>query len=159
MPLLTSSLGLLVLLLYFPGGLVQIGYGARRMLLELDGASGSARRRAKQRQAMPGSGGRASARPSPPGVPALRADGVVVSFGGIVAVDDVSIEVADGEIVGLIGTNGAGKSTLMNAIGGFVPPPGRVELLGDVDHRSVVGGTGPHGARPHASRRRRCSPS
>ncbi len=34
-PLLTSSLGLLVLLLYFPGGLIQVGYGARRMLLEL----------------------------------------------------------------------------------------------------------------------------
>ena len=35
-----------------------------------------------------------------------------------------------GEIVGLIGTNGAGKSTLMNAIGGFIPSTGSVELLG-----------------------------
>ena len=35
------------------------------------------------------------------------------------------------EIVGLIGTNGAGKSTLMNAIGGFLPSTGTVELLGD----------------------------
>ena len=34
------------------------------------------------------------------------------------------------ELVGLIGTNGAGKSTLMNAIGGFVPADGRVEVLG-----------------------------
>ena len=45
--------------------------------------------------------------------------------------DDVSIEVRRGEIVGLIGTNGAGKTTLMNAIGGFVPSSGSVELLGD----------------------------
>ena len=45
-------------------------------------------------------------------------------FGGLVAVDDASLDVGDGEIVGLIGTNGAGKSTLMNAIGGFVPVHG-----------------------------------
>jgi ABC-type branched-subunit amino acid transport system ATPase component len=38
--------------------------------------------------------------------------------------------VADGEIVGLIGTNGAGKSTLMNAVGGFVPSTGRCTLAG-----------------------------
>ena len=47
--------------------------------------------------------------------------GVSVAFGGVKANDDVSIEVRNGEIVGLIGTNGAGKSTLMNAVGGFVP--------------------------------------
>jgi ABC-type branched-subunit amino acid transport system ATPase component len=40
------------------------------------------------------------------------------------------MEVRRNEIVGLIGTNGAGKSTLMNAISGFVPSTGRVELLG-----------------------------
>jgi ABC-type branched-subunit amino acid transport system ATPase component len=58
-----------------------------------------------------------------------------VRFGGNTAVNDVSIEVADGEVVGLIGTNGAGKSSLMNAIGGFVPSTGRVELFG----KSVTG--------------------
>ena len=45
---------------------------------------------------------------------------------------------ASGELVGLIGTNGAGKSTLMNAISGFVPHVGAVELLGsDISHRSA----------------------
>jgi ABC-type branched-subunit amino acid transport system ATPase component len=61
----------------------------------------------------------------------LRTSGVSVSFGGIEANRDVSIQVRRGEIVGLIGTNGAGKTTLMNAIGGFVPAMGRVELLGE----------------------------
>ena len=44
--------------------------------------------------------------------------------------DDVSIEVRPGEIVGLIGTNGAGKTTFMNAVSGFVPSRGDVELFG-----------------------------
>ena len=53
-----------------------------------------------------------------------------MSFGGNHAVDNVSITVASGEIVGLIGANGAGKSTLMNAIGGYVASTGDVTLHG-----------------------------
>ena len=60
----------------------------------------------------------------------LRTADVKVTFGGLTAVDDVSIDVYRDEIVGLIGTNGAGKSTFMNAVGGFVPSTGRIELLG-----------------------------
>ena len=60
----------------------------------------------------------------------LVTEEVTVRFGGRVAVDRVSIHVGAGEIVGLIGTNGAGKSTLMNAISGFVPARGRIEVLG-----------------------------
>ena len=63
---------------------------------------------------------------------------VSVTFGGLRAVDRVSIVAHPGEVVGLIGTNGAGKSTLMNAIGGFVPAEGIVEMLGnDVSGRSA----------------------
>ncbi|MEQ8841027.1 MAG: branched-chain amino acid ABC transporter permease/ATP-binding protein [Acidimicrobiales bacterium] len=60
----------------------------------------------------------------------LATHDVSVRFGGNVAVSGVSIEVGKDEIVGLIGTNGAGKSTLMNAIGGYVPAAGGIELLG-----------------------------
>lgn len=52
----------------------------------------------------------------------LRVSGVTKSFGGLVAVDDVTFEIDDGEIVGLIGPNGAGKTTLFNAITSVYPP-------------------------------------
>jgi ABC-type branched-subunit amino acid transport system ATPase component len=60
----------------------------------------------------------------------LVATAVTVRFGGRMAVDHVDVRVGARELVGLLGTNGAGKSTLMNAIGGFVPAEGRVEVLG-----------------------------
>jgi branched-chain amino acid transport system ATP-binding protein len=47
---------------------------------------------------------------------------VTVSFGGITALDDVSVEVSRGEVLGIIGPNGAGKTTLFNVICGFVKP-------------------------------------
>ncbi|TMK62951.1 MAG: ABC transporter ATP-binding protein, partial [Actinobacteria bacterium] len=61
----------------------------------------------------------------------LRTEDVKVRFGGVFAVNNVSIEVRAGEVVGLIGTNGAGKTTLMNAISGFVRSSGTVELFGE----------------------------
>ena len=134
-PLLTSSIGLLVLLLYFPGGLVQIGYAARAGIVAwMEGRLGPAP--AKEHHAVPARTAEAR-EPLPEGVPALRATDVVVRFGGIRAVDGASIEVQEGEIVGLIGTNGAGKSTLMNAIGGFCPSAGTVELFGEKAARSA----------------------
>lgn len=62
----------------------------------------------------------------------LRTDGVTKRFGGLTAVDDVDIEVNEGEIVGLIGPNGAGKSTLFNCITGTLrPDEGDVFLRGE----------------------------
>ncbi|MHB8513352.1 MAG: ABC transporter permease subunit [Actinomycetota bacterium] len=53
---------------------------------------------------------------------ALEANDVTVSYGGLIAVDGVSLRVGSGQIVGLIGPNGAGKTTMFNAIAGFVEP-------------------------------------
>jgi ABC-type branched-subunit amino acid transport system ATPase component/branched-subunit amino acid ABC-type transport system permease component len=127
-PLFTSSLGLLVLLLYFPGGLVQIGYSARNLLL--DWAERRLPVEGKQAQHVADIASLRSLAPLELKGAALAASDIVVRFGGLTAVDSASIEVRPGEIVGLIGTNGAGKSTLMNAIGGFVPAHGAVDLLG-----------------------------
>jgi ABC-type branched-subunit amino acid transport system ATPase component len=56
---------------------------------------------------------------------------VTKRFGGIVAVDEVDLQVRKGEIVGLIGHNGAGKTTLMDCISGFLPiDRGRIRLRG-----------------------------
>jgi branched-chain amino acid transport system permease protein len=72
------------------------------------------------------------------GTTVLSVQGAVKTFGGLVAVDDVSFDVKAGEIVGLIGPNGAGKSTMFNLITGTLPmTSGRVELFGqDVTHMS-----------------------
>ena len=59
----------------------------------------------------------------------LRVAGLRVAFGGLVAVDGVTVEVPSGRITGLIGPNGAGKTTLFNACSGFIRPrQGSVEL-------------------------------
>lgn len=63
--------------------------------------------------------------------PALTVSGVSVRFGGVTAVDDVSLLVAPGEVAGLIGPNGAGKTTLLNAISRLVPmAKGKVTVFG-----------------------------
>lgn len=63
--------------------------------------------------------------------PALEANGIVKRFGGALAVDDVSISVAPGEIHAVVGENGAGKSTLMRVLAGIlIPDEGVVSVNG-----------------------------
>ena len=70
---------------------------------------------------------------------AMRADGVRVRYGGVIANDDVSLEVRAGQIVGLIGPNGAGKTTFIDAVSGFTPFTGSLHLAGQ-----DIGALSPH---------------
>ena len=76
----------------------------------------------------------------------LEVRGLSKSFGGLKAVDQASLDVRQGEIVGLIGPNGAGKTTLFAAIAGFhAPDAGRVafegkDITGLAPHRVCAAG-------------------
>jgi branched-chain amino acid transport system ATP-binding protein len=61
----------------------------------------------------------------------LETERLGVRFGGLAAVEDVSFQVFEGQIVSLIGPNGAGKTTTANAITGFVPASGIVRFAGE----------------------------
>jgi branched-chain amino acid transport system ATP-binding protein len=64
--------------------------------------------------------------------PLLTIDGMTRSFGGFVALDNVSIEIRKGERFGLIGPNGSGKTTLINCISGaLLPQKGTVRFCGE----------------------------
>jgi ABC-type branched-subunit amino acid transport system ATPase component len=120
---------LLNVLLFLPGGLTQVTERVRRAIL------GFLERGLPERPFGPD----ADAVP-------LRVDDVRLHFGGIRALDGVSMEVRPGEIVGLIGGNGAGKSTLMSCISGHaVPDSGDIAVFGQ-----QVAGLPPE-FRPHLS--------
>ncbi|HYL79697.1 MAG TPA: ABC transporter ATP-binding protein, partial [Candidatus Acidoferrum sp.] len=62
----------------------------------------------------------------------LQVRGVSKSFGGLCAVQRVSFDLAEGEMLGLIGPNGAGKTTLFHLVSGFLPPDeGTITLAGE----------------------------
>src|SRR5919197_348079 len=69
----------------------------------------------------------------------LRATEASVRFGGVHALAGIDLDVWEGQLVGLIGPNGAGKTTFVDAVTGFVPYRGRVELDG-----RDLGGLTPH---------------
>lgn len=64
-------------------------------------------------------------------LPLLSVNGLTMRFGGLVAVDNVSLDIYTGEIVSLIGPNGAGKTTIFNCLTGFYTPTGGTIKLVD----------------------------
>jgi iron-sulfur cluster repair di-iron protein len=105
---------LLITILIRPGGLTSIAF-----------ARAAPRRRAGQATR------RAQAATTHAGP--LVVDRFRVNYGGFVAVDDVDLSVAPGEVVALIGPNGAGKTSVLDAISGFVPLSGGRLVLGGSD--------------------------
>jgi branched-chain amino acid transport system ATP-binding protein len=69
----------------------------------------------------------------------LQVNNLTVKFGGVTAIDSLSLTVAEGEIRGLIGPNGAGKTTLFNAVSGRYPSSGEIRFR---DH--VISGLKPN---------------
>ena len=63
----------------------------------------------------------------------LRLDSISKKFGGVKAVSQVSLELSDGDVLGLIGPNGAGKSTLINLITGLLTPDEGQIYLSDLN--------------------------
>ncbi|MEO8441749.1 MAG: ABC transporter ATP-binding protein [Betaproteobacteria bacterium] len=70
----------------------------------------------------------------------LAVNGLVVRFGGLTAIEDLSFEVREGEVLALIGPNGAGKTSAFNAITGYLAPGG-----GEI----VFNGARLNGLKPH----------
>jgi len=63
--------------------------------------------------------------------PLLTVSGLYKNFGGVQAIDDLNFEIAEGELVGMIGPNGSGKTTAVNLISGFVKPTeGKIRYRG-----------------------------
>ena len=119
--------GVLPALLGQTGNFETIVFGVAMILLlqrAPEGLWGAVARRVGRRPAPPPPAGTAPlpAQPQPPaGQPLLQLRAVRRTFGGLVAVNDISFGVASGEIVALIGPNGAGKSTLFNLVSGVLP--------------------------------------
>ena len=75
--------------------------------------------------------------------PLLKVENVAASYGSIVALKSVSLEVYEGEIVTIVGANGAGKTTLLSCISGLMPYKGSIafkgeKLGGKIDSAGIV---------------------
>lgn len=145
--ILATGAGLLMVLMFLPGGLSSLAFRARDWLVFRLTGEGVDSRQGSAPAGMP-------RQPLPPsstpaidgGVVPISATDIVIRFGGLVAVNKVSLAAFPGEIVGLVGPNGAGKTTLFDVLSGQVrPDSGAVLLAGrDVSHlppeaRSMLG--------------------
>ena len=127
---LAVGVGVLLVLTFFPDGLAPLVASLHQWWLV------PLRKRLPHRsRPTPLEGATAlDATPAEPKV--LHVEHVTVRFGGTVALDDLTLDVNPGEVVGLIGPNGAGKTTAIDAITGFVTPAGGTVRIGDT---SIIG--------------------
>ncbi len=152
---------LVITMVAFPEGLVGIGRRVRSLVLgrahpeqrtwlsDLFGltpkkrpvADESARRRGAKPAVTPPlqAGGTDGAARASPGAPVLDAADIGVQFGGVRAVDGVSLSVLENEILGLVGPNGSGKTTFLNALSGVVPAAGSLRVRGEPVRLGRVG--------------------
>jgi ABC-type branched-subunit amino acid transport system ATPase component/ABC-type branched-subunit amino acid transport system permease subunit len=141
--LAATSLGWLLLILYAPGGIAQLLRPLRdrivRMLARRHGVSLDETQAARSSTGDLPATAVARLLDAPRRRPEAAIEGQVVlegdnlskAFGGVRAVDDVSLRLTAGEILGLIGPNGAGKTTLFELLSGFTPiDKGRVVFEG-----------------------------
>jgi branched-chain amino acid transport system permease protein len=107
---------LVLVVLFFPRGLV--GHLGGRALALIDRLPGSRHRRPAPGPKQVASRVASTSR----GQPLLVAEGLQKRFGGLLATDNVSLTLHEGEILGVIGPNGAGKTTVFNQLSGFIAP-------------------------------------
>src|SRR5579859_1900446 len=80
------------------------------------------------------------------GEPILKADHISLSFGGVRALSDISVDIREHEILAIIGPNGAGKTSMLNVINGFYhPQDGTITFKGETrsemkPHEAAYGG-------------------
>jgi ABC-type branched-subunit amino acid transport system ATPase component len=130
--LLATGAGLLFLLMVVPGGLAEVLYGlrdralrwlARRKDLSVPSLMETADDQAREERAAPVH--------ATLDAPLLTCEGIDAGYGQIQVLFGVDLDVADGEIVALLGTNGAGKSTVLKVVAGLMgPTPGRLAMGG-----------------------------
>lgn len=131
---LSSGLGVLIMLQILPGGLASLAFRIRdRFASWLTGEpielETSDRAAGIEREPLPAApNGEASEADRP-----IVAKDVVVRFGGLVAVDRVSLHASGGEIIGLVGPNGAGKTTLFDVLSGQIQATSGQVFLEGVD--------------------------
>jgi ABC-type branched-subunit amino acid transport system ATPase component/branched-subunit amino acid ABC-type transport system permease component len=136
---LTTGLGLLLVLLVLPGGLGRAVLSARDALIRrLAGGRAPPPPAAIEREEAPEPAAAAAAaampRPAPTlGRPVLACRGLDASFGPVQVLFGVDLEVAEGEMLALLGTNGAGKSTLLRTVAGAVPATGGAVMFDGED--------------------------
>lgn len=130
---LIFGVAIVLIISFAPKGLVGVGSQIKRRFTRSEAAPGPSSEAIRAAAA-------ALPSPRPKQGELLQATGITLSFSGVTALEDVSLEVRSGEVVGLIGPNGAGKTSLVNVITGLVTPTaGDVMLSG-----SSILGLSPH---------------